>query len=268
MKNAYQARGAFKLAIVQFLDWSFDDPAHNLAGDEALLESAASGESVASNKNATSGESGAILRFWESPRYFVTLGYTNKAAIEANLPACQAQKVPVLRRCSGGGTVLQGPGCLNYALIYPIETGQALNVTATNDFVMQTNRRAFEAALGKSVELAGHTDLAIEGRKFSGNAQKRKTTYFLFHGTILLDFDLDLVQKLLLPPSKEPDYRARRSHLEFIRNLDISREKVKKSLCKAWNATQPAQVWPRQELEVVEKLVEEKYRHDAWNFKF
>lgn len=238
---------------MQFLDLSFDDPADNLACDEALLESAAS------------GDGGAILRFWESPIHFVTLGYTNRAALEANLPVCKAQRVPILRRCSGGGTILQGPGCLNYALIYPIEAGQALNVGATNDFVMQTNRRAFEEVLGVRVDLAGQTDLAIEGRKFSGNAQKRKANWFLFHGTILLDFDLELVQTLLLPPPKEPDYRAQRSHLEFIRNLDVSRESVIESLGAAWGATEKTEICPRERIEI---LKEEKYDRDEWNFKF
>jgi lipoate-protein ligase A len=238
---------------VHFLDLSFNSPAHNLALDEALLES------------AEAGESGPVLRFWESPTYFVALGYTNRAHIEANWPACEAQKVPILRRCSGGGTVLQGPGCLNYALVHPIAEGQALNVGATNAFVMETNRAALQGALGSPIELAGHTDLAMEGRKFSGNAQKRKARFFLFHGTILLDFDLDLVQTLLLPPSKEPDYRARRSHLEFIRNIPVRRETVKKALRDAWGASEKLEILPP---ERTDALVEEKYRCDEWNFKF
>lgn len=239
--------------FVEFLDLSFDVPAQNLACDEALLECAESGEGC------------AVLRFWESPVYFVTLGYTNKAVTEANLDACRASGVPILRRASGGGTVLQGPGCLNYALIYPIQPGQALNVSAANDLVMGTNLRAFSKATGENVELAGHTDLAIAGRKFSGNAQKRKAGFYLFHGTILLDFDLDLVQKLLLPPSKEPDYRAQRSHLEFIRNLSITRDEAKEALREAWDANEPAGGWPQ---ERVQKLCAEKYEKDEWNFKF
>ena len=238
---------------MNFLDLSFDAPAENLACDEALLEA------------AEAGESGPMLRFWESPTYFVTLGYTNRAATEANLAQCELQKVPVMRRASGGGTVLQGPGCLNYALISPIETGQALNVGATNDLVMETNRRAFALATGQKIELAGHTDLAIEGRKFSGNAQKRKSRNFLFHGTILLDFDLDLVETLLLPPSKEPTYRARRSHLEFVRNLPISRETAKNALRKAWDAEIAA---PFSHRERMETLIEQKYGRDEWNRKF
>ena len=238
---------------LQFLDLSFDSPAHDLACDEALLES------------AEAGEGGTVLRFWESPTYFVALGYTNKAAIEANLSACEAQNVPILRRCSGGGTVLQGPGCLNYALVHAVEAGQALNVGATNALVMETNRRALESVLARPIELAGHTDLALEGRKFSGNAQKRKARFFLFHGTILLDFDLDLVEKLLLPPSKEPDYRARRSHLEFIRNIPLSHEQVKNALREVWSAKEQLEDWPHQRTDA---LVVEKYARDEWNLKF
>lgn len=238
---------------VQFLDLSFDSPAFNLALDEALLES------------AEANQSGPVLRFWESPTPFVALGYTNKAQIETNRPACQAAGVPILRRCSGGGTVLQGPGCLNYALVYPIASGQALNVGATNSLVMETHRAALQRALKMPVERAGHTDLAIEDRKFSGNAQKRKAKFFLFHGTILLDFDLDSVQKLLLPPSKEPTYRARRSHLEFIRNIPLSRETVKNALRETWDATDEMLRWPS---EATGDLVAQKYARDDWNLKF
>ena len=58
-------------------------------GDEALLES------------AEAGESGEVLRFWESPVHFVVVGYANKVASEVNLPACEARGIPILRRCSG-----------------------------------------------------------------------------------------------------------------------------------------------------------------------
>ncbi len=238
---------------MEFLDLSLDDGAGNLALDEALLES------------AEAGQIGSVLRFWESPVHFVALGYTNQAALEANLPLCQARSIQVLRRCSGGGTVLQGPGCLNYALIHPIEAGQMLNVSATNALVMENNRAALQSVSGLEIELAGQTDMALEGRKFSGNAQKRKARFFLFHGTLLLDFDLNLVQNLLLPPPKEPEYRARRSHRDFICNLPLSREEVKAALKKAWGATRETSEWPR---EGTRPWPREKYRRDEWNFKF
>ena len=38
-------------------------------------------------------------------------------AKDVDEPACRADGVPVLRRASGGGTVLLGPGCLCFSLV-------------------------------------------------------------------------------------------------------------------------------------------------------
>lgn len=238
---------------MQFLDLSFSSPAENLAADEWLLN------------QAESGARGATLRFWESPTYFVALGYTNRSHVEADETACAAAGVPILRRVSGGGTVMQGAGCLNYALVHPIAPGDALNVEATNTLVMETQRAAFERLLGVPVAIAGHTDLATGNLKFSGNAQRRKSQFFLFHGTILLDFDLELVQQLLRAPSKEPRYRANRSHRDFIRNLPVSRAAVKASLRAAWGADERADGIP---VGALNSLVAERYGRDEWNLKF
>src|ERR1019366_3694638 len=85
-----------------------------------------------------------------------------------------------------------------------------------------------------SITFDGHTDLAVDGRKFSGNSQRRKRTHLLFHGTFLLSFDLGLISKLLRHPAREPGYRARRTHAEFITNLDLAATAVKEALRQAW----------------------------------
>src|SRR5204863_6569004 len=111
------------------------------------------------------------------------------------------------RRCSGGGAVLQGPGCLNYSLVLRLDSHPALHtVTGTNRFVMERNRAALESFLirgtppqealfSKSdignwkseIAVRGHTDLALGDHKFSGNAQRRRRRAVLFHGTFLLN---------------------------------------------------------------------------------
>ncbi|BCM90329.1 octanoyltransferase LipM [Abditibacteriota bacterium] len=238
---------------MQLLDFSASSPAENLAVDEALLDFAEE-------------EGGApTLRFWESSSYFVALGYTNRAATETNMDECKARDIPILRRVTGGGTVLQGVGCLNYALVDRIEKGQALNVGATNDFVMSRVRDALKPLLEGEVAIQGHTDLTWRGLKFSGNAQKRRAHFFLFHGTVLVDFDLELVGSVLRPPSKEPTYRAKRSHLDFITNVPLQREVVKSALAAAFDANEPTGQRP---MERVEQLVEKRYARSEWNFRF
>jgi lipoate-protein ligase A len=67
------------------------------------------------------------LHLWESPRYSVVLGHSGQAEREVDLTACDRDGVPVIRRSSGGGTVLVGPGCLNYALLLSLEARPQLH---------------------------------------------------------------------------------------------------------------------------------------------
>ena len=236
-------------------DCSYSSPPENLACDEAILEACEEGELDA-----------GVLRFWESPRYFVVLGYTGKREIEANVAACAARDIPILRRCSGGGTVLQGPNCLNYSLVLPIASGESLTgITATNQFVMQRNARALSRALSTPVEVRGHSDLTIKNRKFSGNAQRRKKNYFLFHGTFLLGFDLELITAVLRQPKIQPDYRGQRTHRDFVVNLNIAQNEIKDLLAQEWEASEVLRAAPQERMA---RLIAEKYTRDEWNQKF
>jgi len=94
---------------MRLLDFSLPDAAENLALDEALLLA------------AEAGTGGELLRLWEAPRHAVVVGAGGSVALDVNVPACEADGVPILRRASGGGTVLIGPGCLCYSLVLGYE---------------------------------------------------------------------------------------------------------------------------------------------------
>ncbi|MDQ3816035.1 MAG: lipoate--protein ligase family protein, partial [Armatimonadota bacterium] len=173
---------------------------------------------------------------------------------------------PVLRRSSGGGTVLQGPGCLNYSLILKIPDAAPLTgITETNRFVMGRHREALESIVHAPVEIQGHTDLTQGGLKFSGNAQRRKQRYLLFHGTFLLDMDIAFIEKILRVPAKQPAYRQNRSHTDFLTNLHVPSSTIKDALRKTWNATEELDAVPS---ERIEWLIQQKYATEAWTFKF
>ena len=235
---------------MKFLDLTLPTPAENLALDEALLD--------ASEKNGGP----EILRVWEPANYFVVVGYANKIELEVNAAAAREFTTPIFRRCSGGGTVLQGPGCLNYALILKISEGISDTVTGANRLVMEKNRDALRQIPG-AIEIRGITDLTRGDLKFSGNAQRRRKDFFLFHGTFLLNFDLTMIEKLLRPPSKEPEYRAHRSHREFLTNLTIPTSDLKQLLRSAWQADELLKAIPD-----YVTLARERYASEEWNFKF
>jgi lipoate-protein ligase A len=237
------------------LDLPSQTPAENLAADEVLLDL------------CEAGQAEETLIFWEPRETFIVVGYANKVATEVKVAACEAKGIPIFRRCSGGGAVVQMAGGLNYSLILRIETNSPThNITAANQFIMEKNRAAIEAILpDANISVRGHTDLCIGDFKFAGNSQRRRKSFLLFHGTLLLNCDLTLVGELLQMPSLQPDYRASRPHSDFVTNLNLSAEIVKAALATEWDATERLKNLPREE---ISKFAREKHSTREWNFKF
>jgi len=233
------------------LDLTLPTPEANLACDEALLD------------DCERKQDREILRFWESPRPFVVLGLASRRDREVDAAACAARGIPILRRCSGGGTVVQGPGCLSYTLILRIADNRPLErIDSTNAFIMERHGRVLAEATGLPIRHQGATDLAVGQRKFSGNAQRRRRRFLLFHGTFLLDFPIPLMEEILPYPPKTPRYRGKRSHRAFLTNLHQPPARIKDLLARCWDAA-PAD--PDLPADAIASLVESKYSVPGWN---
>jgi lipoate-protein ligase A len=232
---------------MRFLDLTLPTPEENLALDEALL------------LRAEAGEGGEVLRVWEQRLPAVVLGSGCRLAEDVDEAACRADGAPILRRSSGGGTVLLGPGCLLYTLI--LDTEGAPEMAAIRSSYAYILGRLAAALPVADAAPAGISDLAAAGRKFSGNAQQRKRRFLLHHGTLLYAFDLARVGRYLRPPPRAPEYRAGRDHAAFLRNLDVSPEELRRRLRAAFGATEAEPEWPR---ERVRGLVAEKYSLAEW----
>jgi lipoate-protein ligase A len=239
---------------MKYLELTFPDPASNLACDEALLEGL---EQTPSNTG--------ILRIWEPRSHFVVLGYANKVITEVDPGACKTRGVPILRRSSGGGAVLQGPGCLNYSLILPNDRSEFESISGSYRFILERHRRFMEPLLGTPVQIQGISDLAVDGKKFSGNAQNRKRRFLLFHGTLLLDLDLALVEACLRMPSKQPQYRKGRGHRDFLLNIRLERQEVSERLKDTWQAQERFVDVP---ITRIDELVRARYGCQAWTHRF
>ena len=66
-------------------------------------------------------------------------------------------------------------------------------------------------------------------------------------------------------PSKEPDYRANRSHSEFLVNLSVPAREVALALRSGWQAGASPSDIP---LERIRKLALEKYAAPEWTWRF
>lgn len=227
MSRNVDAQTAFRL-----LDLTLPSPVENLALDEALLD----------ELEENGGD--PVLRFWESDRLFVVLGLGGHLTDEVHIPACEQDGVPMLRRTSGGGTVLQGPGCLSYALVLPLTFhSDLLNIRSTNRFILERIAKALHQ-WHPAIAFRGISDLAIDGLKISGNAQRRKRKALLFHGTLLHGMQGDLIGRYLKHPKREPDYRIGRPHASFLATIDAAPQDIKQAIAEAWSAESLLKSWP------------------------
>ncbi len=214
-----------RLPQMQFKDISFPTPQENIAYDEALW------------RLAEKNEAGECLRFWESSKIFIVMGLTGRAEEDVNSINTQKDNIPVLRRSSGGGTVLQGPGCLNYTLVLSKQKHPELNdlhksyAWISAKIIEALRRAGFEAYFKPMSDLA--TSPPSE-KKFSGNAQRRGKHYILHHGTILYKFDLSLISRYLNMPKDIPEYRKHRHHTDFVTNIPIDPRVFKDYLAQSF----------------------------------
>jgi len=207
---------------MQFRDISFPTPQENIAFDEALW------------RLAEKHSGGEYLRFWESSKVFVVMGLTGRAQTDVNLIHTQEDNIPVLRRSSGGGTVVQGPGCLNYAMVLSKQKHPQINdLRKSYEWISAKVIEALRQA-GVEAYFRPTSDIATgEGeKKFSGNAQRRGKHYILHHGTILYKFDLSLISRYLNMPKDIPEYRKHRSHTDFVTNIPIDPHVFKDRLAR------------------------------------
>jgi len=234
---------------MHLLDLTLPTVAANLALDEALL--------MAAEEHA----GGEVLRFWHWSEPAVVLGAGGKIDDDVDVLACTNDGVPLARRSSGGGTVLLGRGCLLFTLVLEISRVPQLQQIRSSYRWILDRIATMLSPLQPGIEFAGISDLAVAGRKFSGNAQQRKRRFILHHGTLLCDFDLSGVGRYLKLPPRRPDYRGERDHAEFLINLPNQPNAIRECLQTGWKAQEPSASWPQDQ---VTKLVEEKYNRKEW----
>lgn len=234
---------------------SSNNPAELLAWDDAFLE-----ETEATGRQ--------FLWFWESPVPFVVVGYGQNIPDTVHVEACRHANVPILRRRSGGGTVLQGPGCLCYGITLDPGSAPALkSIDSTNRWILESQISALQPLMETRISVEGHTDLALTlpvGKmKFSGNAQRRTRGAILFHGTLLHGLDFQRMADFLKRPVDRPAYRDSRDHTEFLTRIPIPPDRIRRAIQKAWGAIHFDRPPPHARHRRAMAL---RYGHAAWHW--
>ncbi len=223
------------------------DPVRNLALEEALVRAV---------------PPVPLLRTWQNEPC-VVLGRGQQPGREADLAACAACGVPVLRRASGGGTVYHDLGNLNITVAVPgWAPGLAGDVAALVAGVLR--RLGVAPAVTERGVFAG---LA----KVSGLAAQLTRAATLAHATLLVTTPADRVRKFLAPaPTEVRPLDSRRSPVLPLCDLapglsvDAARGLVRAEAAERYGALAPRPV-SAEELHWQRRLLAQRYTSAAWH---
>lgn len=139
-----------------------------------------------------------LLFFVNEPA--VVFGRFQNPWVECALELLAPWGVSAARRYSGGGTVYHDRGNLNYSVIGPRGAMDILNTLSILAEVMNDN--------GLKARIGPRRDLFIDSHKISGSAFQLSEGFGIHHGTLLVNTDLDRLNRLLV---RKPELIDRRS---------------------------------------------------------
>lgn len=241
---------------MRFLDITLKSPEQNLALDEVLLD------------EAEAGRSPETLRMWESPDPVVVLGVSQSLRQHVYEEPCRRDGVKIMRRCSAGGCVLIGPGSLNFSLtLLHSERPDIKTLRGSYCYILEAVCEELHKR-GIRAHHKGISDIAVHGRKVSGNAQKRRQKAILHQGTLLYDdFNPRTVARYLREPPEQPQYRGARSHEDFVHVLPLSRTELCEVLCNSFHADCVPVKPKASELRTAKDLACQKYASLDWTLR-
>lgn len=232
----------------------------NMAIDEAISESVASGESL------------PTIRFYRWKPSAVSIGYFQSLEAEVNVEECKARGIDVVRRRTGGGAVYHDhDNEITYSVILP-ESAMTLGVTESYHEICGWIIKGL-AQLGIEAEFKPINDVITGGKKLSGNAQTRRGGVILQHGTILYGVDLHTMFTVLKVSAEKISDKMIAAAEERVTSVnrikpELSYEKVLTALMTAFKEGKEVEEGFLSEAEKnrAKELIQERYSSKEWNF--
>lgn len=121
----------------------------------------------------------------------VIIGRNQNIYAECNPEYLKEQGIKAARRFSGGGAVYHDRGNINFTFIIKEKRAKQVKL---NDLLLEAMAR-----LGIDCEFSGRNDLLYMNKKFSGLAYYMDGNNYMYHGTILVNVDMEQLEKTLTP---------------------------------------------------------------------
>jgi lipoate-protein ligase A len=247
------SKGVWRLLDVEYADSCF-----NFSIEESIMEKVAVGESP------------NTIRFWRNPNITVVIGKYQIPELEVNRKAIKKYSAVVVRRFTGGGTVYNDSGNLNYSISVKREDPLIPSVVA--DIAPTLCKGVVEGLkiLGLDAELKSEEGLYIQvdGKKVSGTAGKMRQDVVFVHGTLLVNSDLGKLTEILNVPPYPQNAQLKRfvrsarravTSIETKLNRRVKLNDVKEALRKGFSKTLGIQLRQGELSESELKLAKEIY---------
>jgi lipoate-protein ligase A len=156
-----------------------------------------------------------LFELWEPEHPIIVLGSSQKAYQELFLERCVRDRIPIVKRKGGGGAVLLISGILCITIAFNSSTSMSpfYFFDKINAFIIDIIEKQLNI---DNLQQSGISDISIGSRKILGCSMFKSRQNFLYQGSLLVCPDLDNFSKYLRHPSREPDYRNRRPHNQFV----------------------------------------------------
>lgn len=223
----------------------------------------------------TPGADPAIL-LCRPKRTYVSIGYFQEAGMEVDLAFCDENNIPVYRRQVGGGAVLLDQNQLFYHIVMPHSAFDELGLPSA-----MADRFAFLAAppiaayqsMGVNASFRPINDIQVEGKKIGGTGIGEFDHAVVFAGSMMLDFNHQLMSKVLNIPDEKMRDKIFQSLEAYITTLkrelttvppigDVA-DRLIKAFEKAWSIEVYPSLPTTEELEVIE-FYDEEIASEEW----
>lgn len=187
------------------IDTGLRRAAENIALNRALLEARQADEIPSTLR---------FLRFTPC----ALLGFHQSAEQELNVDYCAAQGVEIQRRITGGGAIYFDQTQLGWELyLHRRELGMA-DMQAITRRICEAAARGVQA-LGVDAQFRPRNDIEVEGKKISGTGGAFDGDALMFQGTLLIEFDVEKMLRVLRIPAEKLSDKAIASARERVANL-------------------------------------------------
>lgn len=145
----------------------------------------------------------------------IVMGISGKKEELIDINRAQRDSIPMIKRFSGGGTVIVDEHTLFMTFICQKELH---NFAPYPEPILRWHEDLYREVFEHEQFLLRENDFVIADRKCGGNAQYIKKDRWLHHTSFLWDYSEDKMS-YLLHPKKTPQYRRQRVHGDFLCRL-------------------------------------------------